>query len=145
MFVNGFLDQDFVNRHNLFVVGKRLNEERQVWEYYVKSRKAEDYRQMVLDTLYHPPSIDVVLRKEDGILRLVHHFEGKPLVRDFIAETLMGVEFLWGGAVQLETDEVEAVGPPPAGNRRDEPRERDILWRRVLYTMHNRQLSRQPM
>ena len=43
-FINTFVDQDFVNRYRLFVAGKRLNKERMVWEYYVKSRRAADYR-----------------------------------------------------------------------------------------------------
>jgi hypothetical protein len=36
----------------------------------------------------------------------VHHFEGKPLVHEFIANTMMGIEFLWGKPVMLETSEV---------------------------------------
>ena len=39
----------------------------------------------------------------NGNLYLVHHFEGKPLVRDFINNTMLGIEYLWGAPVQLET------------------------------------------
>ncbi len=39
-FINTFVDQDFMTLNKLFVAGRRLNEERMVWEYYVKSRKA---------------------------------------------------------------------------------------------------------
>ncbi|HEY6007404.1 MAG TPA: SpoVR family protein, partial [Geobacteraceae bacterium] len=146
MFINTYLDQDFVNRHRLFVVGRRLNEQRQVWEYYVKSRKAGEYRQMVLDSLYHPPFIEIDPAKGEGTaLYLVHHFEGKPLVKEFISETMMGIEFLWGGPVKLETSEVVSVYQPPTTGARAEAPEPEITWRRVLYTMENRQLSQKPL
>ena len=146
MFINTYIDQDFVNRHRLFVVGKRLNEQRQVWEYYVRSRKSEEYRQMVLDSLYHPPCIEVDPDKGGGTtLYLVHHFEGKPLVKEFISETMMGLEFLWGGPVQLETNEVVSVFIPPADGEKKEKPAPQITWRRVLYTMEKRQLTMQPL
>ena len=119
MFINTFVDQDFVTRNNLFVAGRRINRQKMVWEYYVKSRKAEDYRQMLIDSLYHPPHIEIDPDKStDGRLYLVHHFEGKPLVTDFIANTMMGIEYLWGAPVMLDTHEVVAV-TPPAPNSRD--------------------------
>ena len=46
--VNQFVDQDFVRRYRLYTVEKRLNEARQTWQYVIKSKKAEDYRQMLL-------------------------------------------------------------------------------------------------
>jgi stage V sporulation protein R len=150
-FVNTFVDQDFVDRHRLFVAGKRLNRDRMVYEYFVQSRKAEDYRRMLFDSLYHPPhvSVDRERGEEEG-LYLVHRFEGKPLVQDFIANTLMGIEYLWGGPVKLETSEVvrtpklqgvyvTGATPPTAS---DEPEAGDIQWQRVLYTMEDRKLSR---
>jgi stage V sporulation protein R len=146
MFINSFIDQDFVNRHRLFVTGKRKNEERQVWEYYVKSRDAGEYRAMVLDTLYHPPFIEIDPDKgEGGALYLVHHFEGKPLVREFISETMMGIEFLWGGPVQLETSEVVSVYQPPEAWAKSEGAAPEITWKRVLYTMEKRQLSQRQL
>jgi hypothetical protein len=39
---------------------KRLNKTKMVWEYYVKSRKLEDYRQMIENLLYHPPHVEIV-------------------------------------------------------------------------------------
>ncbi|MDZ7598267.1 MAG: SpoVR family protein [Desulfobacterales bacterium] len=109
-FIHTFVDQDFVDHHKLFVAGKRLNQERRVWEYYIKSRSAEDYRQMLEDGLYHPPRITVAADVgQENVLHLVHRFEGKPLVRDFIAGTLMGVAYLWGAAVQLDTHELVAT------------------------------------
>ena len=147
LFVNTFLDQDFVNRHQLFVAGRRLNRERMVWEYYVKSRKAEDYRQMVLDSLYHPPKIDVDKEKsKDGALYLNHRFEGKPLYPDFIPGTMLGIEYLWGKPVNLETTEVvvkpklqrPSFGAPPP----KEEVKKEFQFQRVLYTMENKKISK---
>jgi stage V sporulation protein R len=138
LFLNRFVDQEFVTRHKLFVAGKRLNRQRMTWQYYVKSRKAADYRQMLLDSLYHPPHVTVDLDMTDGdTLHLVHHFEGKPLVKEFIANTLLGIEFLWGSAVCLETSEVAGVEQPD--REVEEPR---VTWQRVVYRMEERKLSR---
>ncbi len=141
-FINTFVDQDFVNHNKLFVAGKRLNRDRMVWEYYVKSRKAEDYRQMLLNGLYHPPHITIDGKKRDGnVLYLVHHFEDKPLVKDFVANTLLGIEFLWGGPVKLETSEV--IATQGAVSQQEEPGPSDIRWERVVYTMKDRKLARE--
>ncbi|UCF92735.1 MAG: SpoVR family protein [Desulfobacterales bacterium] len=155
MFVNTFVDQDFVDHYKLFVAGKRLNQDRGVWEYYIKSRKADDYRQMLLDILYHPPHIEIVPEKdENATLHLVHHFEGKPLVKEFIANTMMGIEYLCGRPVQLETSEVvttsktRPVSVPLPGVSMpltEERKEREVKWQRVLYTMKNRKLSKEQL
>jgi stage V sporulation protein R len=143
MFINTFVDQDFVDRHKLFVAGKRLNKERMTWQYYVKSRKAEDYKKMILDSLYHPPSIRIKV-SEDNTLHLDHLFEGRPLVQDYIKGALLGVEYLWGGQVFLDTSEV--VSPPPASqSERSDNQEKapqEITWQRVRYRMKDRKLSR---
>jgi stage V sporulation protein R len=145
-FINQFVNQDFVTRHKLFVAGRRLNESKMVWEYYVKSRNSDDYRQMLLDALYHPPRIDLDHEKgkRDNTLYLKHRFENKPLIRDFITNTLMGIEYLWGGPVELETSE-----PLARAARSDRPKsssaksaEPPIQWQRVIYTMKERKLSR---
>jgi stage V sporulation protein R len=146
--INTFVDQDFVTRHNLFVTGKRLNQAKMVWEYYVKSRKAEDYRQMLIESLYHPPHIEVDPENtKDHTLYLVHHFEEKPLVTEFIANTMLGIEYLWGGPVQLETNEIVSVSPPRGpriflGPVRETPEESQVRWQRVVYMMENRKLSK---
>lgn len=153
MFINTFVDQDFVDTYKLFVVGKRLNPDKDVWEYFIQSRKAADYKKMLLDSLYHPPFIKIHEPKADqGLLYLDHQFEGKPLVREYISHTLLGIEYLWGGPVKLETTELiedsEAHKsvlsfyniPDPA--KKDQPREKKVKYRRVLYTMENRKLSR---
>ena len=150
-FINSFLDDDFITRNNLFVTGKRLNKGKGVWEFYVKSRKPVDYRQMLLDSLYHPPYIAIdTERSTNNTLYLVHHFEGKPLVKEFIANTMIGIEYLWNGQIQLETS--EAVSSPPLEGQRlfaypsmppaDEGKEKEIKWQRVLYSMKDRKLSK---
>ncbi len=151
LFINNFCDQDFMDHYDLFVAGKRLNQEKMVWEYFVKSRKAEEYRKMVNDTLYHPPHIQLDMGKSnEGKLYLVHRFEEKPLVQEFIANTMMGIEYLWGSPVQLETAEViparspsaiySMSGPSPVpADQRGKPK---IKWQRVLYTMEKRKLTR---
>jgi stage V sporulation protein R len=144
LFINTFVDQDFVDRHRLFVAGRRLNQARKAWEIYVRSRSAEDYRAMLLEQLYHPPCIRIEADKtQNGSLYLVHRFEGKPLIREFIANTLLGIEFLWGKPVQLETSEVirSDAEPVPLGAGEELPA-REIAWERVLYTMKERKLER---
>lgn len=152
MFINEFVDQDFVDRHRLFVAGKRLNRSRMTWEYFVQSRDADQYRQMLIDSLYHPPYIAIDhKRSEDGPLVLVHRFEGKPLVSEFIANTMLGIEYLWGQPVVLETSErtpAAAISEPmtPAGlyaQAMEEAPPPATPWQRVRYTMKNRQLSRE--
>jgi len=152
MFINTFVDQDFIDQYKLFVAGRRLNEQRGVWEYYVKSRSADSYRQMVLDTLYHPPCIEIDQKKsENSDLYLVHRFEGKPLVKEFIANTMLGIEYLWGTSVKLETSEVVPAEPSQARlpipgltmPLEDDRQTREIKWQRVRYTMKDRKLSKE--
>lgn len=133
-FLSGFVDQDFVNRHSLFVTGKRLDQQRMVWQYYVKSRSATEYRRMLLESLYHPPSI-AVAGEEEGALLLTHRFEGKPLVEDFIGPVMLGIEYLWGAPVYLDTMEVASL-------RALEGEEPEITWRPVRYMMQNRRLNK---
>jgi len=151
LFVNTFVDQDFITGNKLFVSGRRLNQNKKVWEFYVKSRKAKDYRKMLLDTLYHPPNIEIDPGKSsNNTLYLVHHFEQKPLVKDFISNTMMGIEYLWGGPITLETSEITPAPPqPPAGfvpgyplPVKEERKKPEIKWQRVLYAMENRKLSK---
>ena len=67
MFVADYITQDFIDEHKLFVAGRKLNEQRMTWQYYVKSRSAEDYRDMVLDSLYHPPAIEFETTPENHL------------------------------------------------------------------------------
>lgn len=135
MLINTFVSQDFTDNHDLFVVGKRMDEQRGVIQYYVKSRKAEDYKKMLIDSLYHPPRISVDLAQtNDDNLFLIHKFEGKQLFKSYIPDTLMGIEFLWGGQVNLETTEIV-----PKDTKGAKP---EFEYRKVVYTMKDKKLSK---
>ena len=139
MLINTFVDQDFVNKHDLFVTGKRYNKQRGTIEYYVKSRRSEDYKKMLLDSLYHPPVITVNEEKTSlKNLYLVHQFENKQLVKDFIADTLIGIEYLWGGTVQLQTTEI--VRKKTAINTKE-----SFEYRPVLYTIKDRKIKKEDL
>jgi len=136
--INTFVNQDFVEQHDLFVVGKRMNQQKQTIEYYVKSRKAEDYKKMLIDSLYHPPHIEVNLEKtNENNLYLVHSFENKQLYKNYINDTLIGIEFLWGAQVQLETTEIiEKIVTINGENK--------VAYddRKVLYTVKDKKVSK---
>lgn len=147
--IREFFDQDFCNEFRLFVVGRRLDAKRRVWQYFVKSRRAEDYKRKMLSGLYHPPHIkvDEAGTERDGRLRLVHSFEGKELVREYIGHTMLGIEFLWGAPVELITHEVDE-GELKRLDREDlaklaeAPEDVPLKFVKVRYTMENRRLSR---
>jgi stage V sporulation protein R len=113
------------------------------WQYYVKSRKAEDYRDMVVDSLYHPPTLEFEATPENH-LHLHHLFEGKPLVRDYIGGTMLGIEYLWGGQVILDTFEPvkKEVAKDKGDTVKKETPRQEIGWHKVRYKMRDRQLSR---
>lgn len=143
MFINTFIDQDFIDLHKLFVVDKRLNKERMTWEYYVKSKKAKHYKRMIADSLYHPPALTINV-DDDNSLVLNHIFEGKPLYRDYIEGTLLGLEFLWGAKVSLYSHEAQLVKKESGQThmvKTEEP-EGEIIWKRYRYTMKDRKMSR---
>jgi stage V sporulation protein R len=152
MFINRFVDQDFVDKHKLFIAGKRLNRQKGVWEYFVQSRNAEQYKQMLLDSLYHPPYIEVdETRTGENGLYLNHRFEGKPLVKEYISNTLLGIEYLWGSPVKLETSELIEESRPnfqtsfyhvPATLKEEEPIKKKYQYQRVVYTIEKRELSK---
>ncbi len=146
MFINTFIDQDFVDLHKLFVTGKRLNKERMTWQYYVKSRDAEQYKKMVLDSLYHPPSVEIRVTDDNSLL-LEHVFEDKPLVKEYIKGTMLGIEYLWGGQVFLDTSEamMRSAKLPAQGMKRDEKPPQEIVWKRVRYRMKDKVLSRKDL
>ena len=153
MLINTFVDQDFVDMYRLFVVERRLDETMGMWKYFVKSRKAEDYRQMLHNSLYHPPHITINESKmTNNELYLDHQFEEKPLVQDYIANTLLGIEFLWGAPIHLETTElIETIDNSTAAANifaslyTIEPMEKMTPRHRlcrVVYTMKDKKLSR---
>ncbi len=133
--INTFVNQDFVDKYNLFVVGKHLDTKRNVYQYYVKSRKAEDYKKMLISSLYHPPVITVNKDKtNDKNIFLEHKFENKQLVKEMIPETMMGIEFLWGGQVQLQTTEIIA---------KTKNNKQIFEYQKVLYTMKDKKITKQ--
>ncbi|MCO5251045.1 MAG: SpoVR family protein [Candidatus Kapabacteria bacterium] len=141
MLINTFVDQEFVDEYDLFVVGKRMNKSRGTYEYYVKSRKATDYKQMLIDNMYHPPIISVdVAKSNDKTLYLKHAFEGKQLYKPYISDTLLGIEYLWTGGmyegtVILETTDIYK-------KTEDTDSEDKFEFRPVVYTMKNKKLSK---
>ena len=150
-FIQNFVDQDFVTANKLFVAGKRLNQQKMTWEYYVKSRSADDYREMLMTSLYHPPCIEIDSEKTgEQDLYLTHRFEGKPLLAEYIPNTMLGIECLWGAPVHLETMEVVPTPQIPtrpalpglAAPRTDPEKPRELKWQRVRYTMKERKFSK---
>jgi stage V sporulation protein R len=150
-FIHSFVNQDFVAANKLFVAGKRLNRQKMAWEYYVKSRSAEDYREMLMESLYHPPCIEIDMEKTGNPdLYLTHRFEGKPLLAEYIPNTMLGIEYLWGAPVHLETTEVvpsPQTRPRPslsgmAAPLIDPEKPRELKWQRVRYTMKERKFSK---
>ncbi|HBX49955.1 MAG: SpoVR family protein [Bacteroidetes bacterium RIFOXYA12_FULL_35_11] len=126
--VNTFVTQDFTDEHDLFVVGQRINQQRGTKEYYIKSRKAEDYKEMLINTMIHPVKISVDERKtNDKNLYLVHEFENRQIYKPYIPDTLIGIEYLWGAPVQLETIEIVRTQTKPG--------EKAVFeLRKILYT-----------
>ncbi|MFZ2955948.1 MAG: SpoVR family protein [Candidatus Ozemobacteraceae bacterium] len=150
MAINEFIDQDFLDTFNLFVTGKRINREKMVWEYYVKSRKAQDYKRKMLESLYHPPhiTVDHERTKSTETLHLVHSFEGKELVREYVQNTLLGIEYLWGHKVVLETNEVDEeslqkMNQEDLAKMAESDKPVDLKFQKVRYTMEKRKLTRE--
>ena len=141
MLINTFVDQDFVDMHNLFVVGERINQQRGTVEYYVKSKKAEDYKKMLINNMYHPPYISVVKEKTDQqTLYLKHHFEGKQLYKPYIADTMLGIEYLWQGNVPTGQVLLESTDIIPKKDNNGNVTGYD--YRPILYTMKDKKLSK---
>ena len=92
-----------------------------------------------------------LIKAKNGDLYLIHRFEDKPLVKEFIANTMLGIEYLWGAPVRLETNEVVPAAPvqtriPIPGITMpvdQDPKAQEVKWQRVLYTMKDRKLSKE--
>ena len=124
-FINKFVTQDFTDMYKLVLIGERINQNRMTREFYIKSKKAEDYKFYILSHLMHPPHITVSDKTtQTGTLHLIHHFEGKQLIREFIDNTLIGIEYLWGKEVKLETHIVKKDGPE-----------------KIIYTVKNKKIT----
>ena len=143
-FLQSFVDQDFVDKHKLMVVGQRVNAQKGTREYYVKSRKAEDYRDMLINSLYHPPYI--TFEESNNTLKLNHIFEGKELYRDYIPQTLIGLEYLWGDTVTLETTEYnwqEMMKLVKGNYSMEDVKKNEPIFERVLYSVKNKKVTKE--
>jgi stage V sporulation protein R len=91
---------------------------------------------MLLDSLYHPPLIVADPDKTtDESLYMVHRFEGKQLIRDFIPEVLVALSFLWGGEVNLETTDIVV-------NKNAETEADMYSFQRVLFTCIDKNVTK---
>lgn len=136
--------QDFVDRYNLFVAGIRPHPEKLDWfEVYIKSKSGKDYRTMLNKSLYHPPHVCMSEEKaQKGDLYLDHTYEGRTLVTEYIPAVLIGLSYLWGGTVKLETTEYELEKKDPwemFQSFQTPPKYKKI---RVLYTCQDKKLQR---
>jgi len=150
MLVNFLSDddfQDFVDRYNLFIVGRRYNPTEYVIEHYIKSRSGKEYRKMMNDRLYHPPCVLVNEEKADNTneLYLDHVFEGRTLVTKHVPTVLKGLSYLWGGVVCLETTEFE--WDPEDNNEKLFDPEHEVEYRkiRILYTTDGKTMERKEL
>jgi len=143
-FLNSFIDQDFLDKYKLMVIGQRINPSKNRKEYYVKSKKMRDYKNMIIDSLYHPPYIEFS-KKDDGTLYLNHKFEEKELYRDYIANTMIGLEYLWGGEVHLETMELdwEKMNIAMDSKSPDDLSTIKPVFRKVMYTVKNKEVKKE--
>ncbi len=143
-FLNSFIDQEFVDRYKLMVVGQRINSSKNSKEYYVKSRKVKDYKNMIIDSLYHPPFIQFT-KENNGTLYLNHKFEGKELYRDYIPNTMIGIEYLWGNKVELETMELDwdEMNKEIDSTNPDDLSKVKKIFRKVLYTAKDRKVNKE--
>ena len=81
------------------------------------------------------------------------HFakRNKDRVREYIENTMMGIEYLWGDSVKLETTELEKKPRIPAqfvlyyAHPNIQADSEEVKYQRVLYTMENRKLTRTPI
>lgn len=136
--------QDFMSRYNLFVAGFRPSQKRSGFaEVYIKSRSGKEYRKMLNKSLYHPPYIVINEDKgKEGELYLDHIFEGRSLVTKYISQVLIGLAYLAGGRVKLETTEfkVEQASRPRPFQVPDAKIKYKKL--RVLYTCDKKKVNR---
>lgn len=138
--------QDFVDKNNLLIVGVRPHREKwDMAEIYIKSKNGKKYRELLNSFMYHPPRIDFETRSRGSELYLDHIYEGKSLVTKHIAPCLVGLEFLSGKPVRLETTEYEMIQPSNWWEWFEQGFEPKYRRRRVLYFCLNRQVQRKAL
>lgn len=145
MLVNFLSDDDFqgfVDQYDYFTAGQRLNQEKWVMEVYIKSRSGKEYRKTVNDSLYHPPHVVIDSDKvKDGELYINHKYEGRTLHTPYIAPVLVGLEYLAGKKVKLETTEY-ALQQTHSWDSFDPDYKPPYKKQRVVYTCLNKNVTR---
>ena len=74
-----------------------------------------------------------------------HKFEGKQLVKNYIPDVLLGIEYLWSGCmggkyeVNLETTEIYRKKPSGIPNPMSKT---EYEYKNVLYTMKEKRISK---
>ena len=135
--------QDFVDKYQLFIVGVRPHpEEWDKAEVYIKSKNGRKYRDLINQSLYHPPYIDYETESEGSALYLNHVYEGRSLRTRDISPVLIGLEFFSGKRVKLETTEYDEVRPSNWWKWHESGFEPQYRIVRVLYTCENKQVKR---
>lgn len=147
MLVNFLSDedfQDFVDKYQLFVAGIRLSQKNfGKAEIYIKSRSGKKYREMLNGTLYHPPHVVISEEKaEKNELYLDHIFEGRTLVTKYIPAVLIGLSYLWGDDVALETTEFEFEEKNFWERMQNPDESPEFKKLRVLYTCQDKKIKR---
>jgi stage V sporulation protein R len=69
-------------------------------------------------------------------LYLVHVFEGKQLFKGYIPDVLIGLEYLWGGSVQLETTEIFLE------KKKSETQEAVYRYDKVVYSIKDKKVTK---
>ena len=99
---------------------------------------------MLNESLYHPPKIEIVQENnKNGSLYLNHVFEGKPLIQDFISNSLLNISKLWGNIVELETNEIVSI--PILEESGQDMDESKIQWKRVVYKVENNKITKRDL
>jgi stage V sporulation protein R len=79
---------------------------------------------------------------------LIHRHEGKELVREYVQSTMMGIEYLWGAPVVLDTSEIDdealqKMSPQDMEKAMSAPEDVEFSFRKVRYTMKDRKLTKE--
>lgn len=154
-FFNEFLDQEFVDKHDLSVLKKHISREKgEIFlNYNTASKKASDYKRAVLNILqdWRPPLIEIDGEKTSKTtLYLKHVNEGKLLKPDWIELPLVGLDYLWNGPdnlagpVHLETFELTQECAKKITGAANDPSAEPVKldFQRVQYTSDQLKLSR---
>jgi len=147
LLINFLSDEDFqsfVDTYKYWTVG--IRQSRTSWDLadvYIKSKSGKDFRRLLNRILYHPPYIIINEEKaSDGELYLDHVYEGRSLHTRYVHSVLVGLEFLWGKRIRLETTEYEEKYPTNWWDWYREGFQKSYRKARVLYTCEKRDVRR---